>query len=93
MIIYKAECHSGPKISKIEGELDGETEYFLRLKMWNGDILSVRKQSGCVGHFHSFDEAKQFLMDIYDKRIKAARRELELQKSYFGDTKGMKEAK
>lgn len=93
MTIIKFKASSiGPSIERIE--VISETDHFVSLASnYGGKPNREKKITDWYGFFDSFEDAKKFLMDEADQRVRNARRQLELANSRLGNVKGIKEAK
>lgn len=77
------------KFNKIEKiTVAGETEFFVKLE--NG--RKEAKRSDWCNYFDSFDEAKVYLVEKADQRVKSLRLSLEKANGELGQIKGIKES-
>lgn len=73
----------GVKIEQIE--VERETEKFVWI-----DGRRNAKKSEYENYFDSFDDAKKFLMDYADDRLRKARLVLQNEQGFKGNVKGLK---
>ena len=85
-IMYKARAWYRPEILTVS--IDGETEHFVKI-----GNRREKKRTDDTSFFETFEEAKAWLLEIFESRAKIARRNLEEANSYLGNVKGMKERK
>jgi len=85
--MVKFRCFSaGYKIEEIE--ILGETEHFVKLTNGRKDA----KRSGAYNYFDTFQEAKDFLIDVAENKVRSLRLALERANGELGQIKGLKES-
>ena len=84
MTKYKAYYYSRPEVEKVEVEKETESS------VWIQGRREV-KETQYSAFFDTFQEAKDFLIDVFEKKAQTVRRQLERANGYIGDAKGLKE--
>lgn len=83
-IKYKAEFVFYPKIDKQKIERESIKSVFV-------DGRRIKKETSRHKYFDSFQEAKAYLIELYECKVSAARSVLEGAKGHLGNAKGLKE--
>jgi hypothetical protein len=91
LIKYKASYHWEPRIIGVEITRETKSSVFFLSKTPKGSELTERKFTTYHRYFDTFEEAKAFLAETYQRKVDSKRRELEVAKSYLGNVKGMKD--
>ena len=92
IVKYKVSSKShNPKIEKVE--VVRETAQCVFLPPYNGMGSERReaKSSDYADYFDSFEDAKSFLVTLWESKVNSARLNLEQYKGTLGNIKGMKE--
>lgn len=83
----KFRCFSaGGEIEAIE--ILGQTDFFVKLPNGRKDA----KRSSGYNYFDTFQEAKVFLIDVAEKKVRSLRLQLERANGELGQIKGIKES-
>jgi hypothetical protein len=81
---YKAFYYSHPEVEKVEVEKETELSVWIKGRR-------EAKETQCSAFFDTFQEAKDFLIDVFEKKAQTVRRQLERTNGYIGNAKGLKE--
>ena len=85
MTKYKAYHCSRPEVKRVEVEKETESSVWIKGRR-------EAKETQYSAFFDTFQEAKDFLIDVFEKKAKTVRLQLERANGYIGYAKGLKES-
>lgn len=88
---YKTAGNWNAKIEVVECERETDSCVWVRGGFSKAE-RRYNKKSSYDNYFDSFQEAKDFLINTGEAKVKSARRNLEEANSYLGNAKGLKES-
>ena len=84
MVKYKVNYYWRPEVEKVEVEKETESSVWIKGRR-------EAKEAQYHAFFDTFQEAKDFLIDVFEKKARSVRRQLEQANGYLGNAKGLKE--
>lgn len=84
MVKYKVDHYWRPEVKKVEIEKETESSVWIKGRR-------EAKETQYHAFFDTFQEAKDFLIDVFEKKAQAVRRQLEQANGHLGNAKGLKE--